>query len=61
MFLVTGGLIEPNEFISTTEIYDPNTEKWRFVQDLPKALRKGFNKKWIISHLGQGPPPPSLK
>ena len=52
MFLVTGGLIEPNEFISTTEIYDPNTEKWRFVQDLPKALRKGFNKKWIISHLG---------
>ena len=57
MFLVTGGLKEPDEWIRTTEVYDPNTESWRFVEDLPKALRKGFNKKWVISHLGKGPLP----
>ena len=55
MLLVTGGMA--SDWISTTELYDPNTESWRFVEDLPKALRKGFNKKWVISHLGKGPLP----
>ena len=54
MFLVTGGFISAEENTRTTELYDPNIESWRFVGDLPgQALRKGFNKKWTISHLGQ--------
>ena len=45
MFLVTGGLIGSTELTSKTELYDPNTESWRFVGDLPEAIRKGFNNK----------------
>ena len=59
MFLVTGGLKEPDEWIRTTEVYDPNTESWRFVEDLPKPLRKGFNKK--VDNFPFGSRPPSLK
>ena len=45
MFLVAGGLIGATELTSKTELYDPNTESWRFVGDLPEAIRKGFNNK----------------
>ena len=54
MFLVAGGLIGATELTSKTELYDPNTESWRFVGDLPEAIRKGINKNWTISHLGHG-------